>query len=300
LGEIIYIAENGENYPQEGEKMKFTKVQGLGNDFVLVNCLEAGNLPEGIDLGQLSVKVCDRHFGIGADGLVLVLPSETADIRMRIFNSDGSEAEMCGNVIRCFAKYVYQRGIVNKEIMEVETLAGLRIPEIIQENGQIIAVRVDMGEPILERSDIPMNGPAGRVVDEPLEVLDETYRVTCVSMGNPHCVIFVPQVDKIPLSKVGPLVESHPVFPRKTNTEFIQVHSRDEVTMRVWERGAAETLACGTGACATVVAGVLNDKTNRKVTVHLAGGDLLIEWADNNHVYMTGPAVDVFEGIYLI
>jgi len=280
--------------------LKFTKVQGLGNDFILVNCLEEGNIPAGADLGELAVKVCDRHFGIGADGLVLVLPSETADIRMRIFNSDGSEPEMCGNAIRCFAKYVYEQGIVNKETIRVETLGGLRIPRLVKENGQITAVRVDMGEPELERANIPMNGPAGRVVNEPLQVGGQTWQVTCVSMGNPHCVIFVPDVDKIPLNEVGPLIESHPVFPRKTNTEFIQVLADDEVKMRVWERGAAETLACGTGACATAVAGVLNGKTGRKVTVHLAGGDLLIEWADDNHVYMTGPAVTVFEGEYII
>ncbi|MHB8170078.1 MAG: diaminopimelate epimerase [Thermincolia bacterium] len=279
--------------------MKFTKVQGLGNDFVLVNCLEEGNIPAGTDLEQLSIKVCDRHFGIGADGLVLVLPSKTADIRMRIFNSDGSEPEMCGNAIRCFAKYVYEQGIVNKEIIQVETLGGLRIPQLIKENGEISTVRVDMGEPELERGNIPMTGPVGWVVNEALQVGGQTFQVTCVSMGNPHCVIFVPDVDKIPLSDVGPKIESHFVFPRKTNTEFIQVLSDNEVKMRVWERGAAETLACGTGACATVVAAVLNGKTGRKVTVHLAGGDLLIEWAEDNHVYMTGPAENVFSGKFI-
>jgi len=275
--------------------MKFTKMQGLGNDFVLVNSLEhelSG------DLGELSRKVCDRHFGIGADGLVLILPSREADIRMQIFNPDGSEPEMCGNAIRCFARYIYEHNIVRKKVLTVETLAGIIIPELVMDGERVTSVKVDMGEPRLERGLIPMEGAAGRVVDEPVAVDEEKYRVTCVSMGNPHCITFVSDVNNVPLSQVGPALESHPVFPRKTNVEFVHVINRQEVNMRVWERGAGETLACGTGACATGVACVLNSLTDRKVTVHLAGGDLVIEWADNNHVYMTGPAEYVFTGEY--
>jgi diaminopimelate epimerase len=273
--------------------LEFTKMQGLGNDFVFVNCLEE-KLPD--DLSGLSIKMCDRHFGIGADGLILILPSETADIRMRIFNPDGSEPEMCGNAIRCFARYVYEKNIIRKEIIKVETLAGIIIPEIIVQGKDGILVKVDMGEPRLDRGLIPMEGLAGNVVDEQLVVGANTYNVTCVSMGNPHCIIFVPGIQDLPLAEIGPKIETHPIFPRKTNVEFIKVLNKNEVNMRVWERGAGETLACGTGACATGVACVLNNKTERKITVHLAGGDLVIEWAENNHVYMTGPGEYVFSG----
>lgn len=273
--------------------MKFTKMQGLGNDFILVDCL--AKEPAG-DYGELSRKLCERHFGIGADGLILILPSDTADIKMRIFNSDGSEPEMCGNGIRCFARYVYENGIVKNQSVRVETLAGIIIPEMVLDGNRVVSVKVDMGEPRLERDIIPMAGPAGRVVNEPLNVDGTIYNVTCVSMGNPHCITFVSDVDDFPLSQVGPRIENHPVFPRRTNVEFIQVLNRNEVNMRVWERGAGETLACGTGACATGVACVLNGFTDRKVTVHLAGGDLVIEWAENNHIYMTGPAEYVFRG----
>ena len=273
--------------------MKFTKMQGLGNDFVLVDGLKE-NLPK--NLGELSQKLCDRHFGIGADGLVLVLPSQIADVRMRIFNSDGSEPEMCGNVIRCFARLVYDLNIIRKHTIKVETLAGIIVPELIFSQDQVVSVRVDMGEPRLERSLIPMEGAPGKVVDEAVKVDGNTYKVTCVSMGNPHCITFVSNIDDVPLADIGPKLETHPLFPRKTNVEFIHVLNKDEVNMRVWERGAGETLACGTGACATAVACVLNGLTNRAITVHLAGGDLHIEWAENNHVYMTGPGQYVFTG----
>jgi len=276
--------------------LRFTKVHGLGNDFILVNCFEESVNQE--DFPGLAVKMCHRHFGVGADGLVPLLPAEAADVRMRIFNSDGSEAEMCGNVIRCAAKYLYEHGVVRKEKIRVETLAGIMVPELIVENGRVGLVRVDMGEPRLERAEIPMEGPSGRVVDEPLEVDGVSCRVTAVSMGNPHCVIFVPDVEQVPLRVVGPRLETHPVFPRKTNVEFVQVLSRGEVIMRVWERGAGETMACGTGACATAVAGVLNGRTGRRVTVRLAAGELIIQWAENNRVYMTGPAEEVFTGEY--
>lgn len=273
--------------------MKFTKMQGLGNDFVLVDGLKE-KLPE--NLGELSQKLCDRHFGVGADGLVVVLPSQAADVRMRIFNPDGSEPEMCGNVIRCFARYVYDHDIVSKQTITVETLAGIIVPELIFSADKAVTIRVDMGEPRLERSLIPMEGPPGQVVDEAIQVDGNTYKVTCVSMGNPHCITFVPDVNEVAIGDIGPKLEAHPLFPRKTNVEFIHVISQDEVKMRVWERGAGETLACGTGACATAVACALNSLTNRAITVHLAGGDLYIEWAENNHVYMTGPGQYVFSG----
>lgn len=279
--------------------MRFTKVQGLGNDFVLVNTYEEKNLP---DYTGLAKAVCDRYFGVGADGLVLILPPEMpgADFKMRIFNSDGTEPEMCGNAIRCFAKYVYENKMTAKTVINVETLGGLRVPELIFSGREITGVRVDMGEPQLERPLIPMNGAPGRVIDEPLPVESTEFAVTCVSMGNPHCITFVGQIDPTEVAAWGPKLEVHPAFPRKTNVEFVQVVSKEEVIMRVWERGAGPTLACGTGACATAVAGALTGRTGRKVTVHLAGGDLLIEWAENNHVYMTGPAVEVFEGNYFI
>lgn len=291
----------------------FTKVHGNGNDFVLVNALdnEDGTCSD-IDPGKLSElarDICNRHTGVGADGMVLILPSlpnssERADVRMRIFNSDGSEAQMCGNAIRCVARYLYERGLVCERKIRVDTLAGIMVPEIVSggktAGNKTVMVRVDMGEPRLERSEIPMSGAAGKVVDEKLEVNGKEYRVTAVSMGNPHCVIFVDDVDKFPLVSVGSAIERHPSFPERTNVEFVQVLNWEEVRMRVWERGAGETLACGTGACAATVAGVLNNHTGRTVTVHLKGGDLTIEWGDNNHVYMTGPAEEVFEGRYFL
>ena len=276
--------------------MHFTKVQGLGNDFILVNCFE-----EKLDFNKasdLAVDMCRRRTGIGADGLVLLLPSELADIQMRIFNSDGSEAEMCGNAIRCAARYLYDHNMIAKSKIMVETPAGIIIPELLLENGVVKSVRVDMGEPRLERSEIPMLGRPGRVVGEPLAVADLTFNITAVSMGNPHCVIFVPDADEVTLPDIGPSIEKHQSFPRKTNVEFIQVLNRDEIKMRVWERGAGVTMACGTGACAAVVACVLNGLTGRRVTVRLEIGDLFIEWAEDNHMYMTGPAVEVYTGVY--
>lgn len=273
--------------------MEFVKVQGLGNDFVIINALEENGF---LNYFALAQKLCNRKFGIGADGLILILPSQTADIKMRVINSDGSEAEMCGNGIRCFAKYVYEQGIISKTKMAVETLAGVIVPEIIFENNKVVSVRVDMGEPLLERSQIPMLGKPGRVIKERLKVIDEEFEITTVSMGNPHCVIFVTDLNKIDIEKWGPLIETHPVFPRKINVEFVQVINLHEAVMRVWERGAGITLACGTGACATLTAGVLNNLLERKAIIKLLGGELTIEWAENNHLYMTGPAVEVFRG----
>ena len=277
--------------------MKFTKMHGLGNDFILLNCLE--NTVD--NPSELAQDMCDRNFGIGADGLVLVLPSEVeeADFRMRIFNPDGSEPEMCGNAIRCFAKYLYERDLTTKTDLNVETLAGIIKPKLILEDGAVQLVKVDMGQPRLKRSEIPMKGEESeQVVKEPLNVAGEEFEVTCVSMGNPHCVIFVDDADEAPVRELGPKIETHDLFPEDINVEFIEVVNEEELEMRVWERGAGVTLACGTGACGSTVAAILNDLTQRKVTVHLLGGDLVIEWSDDDHVYMSGPATEVFTGDY--
>lgn len=281
-----------------GIVVQFTKVQGLGNDFVIVNGLDQ----QINDYAAAARTICDRHFGVGADGLVVVLPSETADFRMRIFNSDGSEAEMCGNVTRCFAKYVYEHGLTVKTRITIETLAGIIVPELqFDDAGKVFAIRVDMGVPRLERAQIPMQGPEhDQVVNEALAVAGDVCHVTCVSMGNPHCVIFVEDIKHVQLAKIGPQIETHPVFPRKTNVEFIQVLNEREMIMRVWERGAGVTLACGTGSCAALAAAVLNRKTGRAATIHLDGGDLYLEWdAATGHIFKTGPAEEVFTGTYL-
>lgn len=278
--------------------MQFSKWHGQGNDFVIVN----GFQEKLNDYRQAAIAVCDRHFGIGADGLVILLPAATADadFKIRIFNSDGSEAEMCGNATRCIARYVYENGLSEKTSLTLETLAGYIKPEIIFEAGQIKTICVDMGEPRLQRNEIPMTGPEDlQAVNIPLEAAGVTYGITCVSMGNPHCVIFVDDITAVDLSAVGPVIETHSLFPRKTNVEFVQVLSSNKVRMRVWERGAGITLACGTGASATLVASVLNKKTDRAVTVELDGGDLFVEWRDDNHIYMSGPAIEVFRGSYL-
>ena len=276
--------------------LAFTKWQGCGNDFVLVDGRTSG-LPQ--DVADLSRRVCDRHYGIGADGLIFVLPSEKADFCMRIFNADGSEAEMCGNGIRCFARLVYEDGMTDKEAFTVETGAGVLAPRIVKEKGKIVGVTVDMGEPVLEAEKIPVTGfGKNRVVAEEIEVLGNRYKATCVSMGNPHCVVFVGDVDDVAMETVGPAFERHSWFPRRTNTEFVAVRDREHLRMRVWERGAAVTLACGTGACASLAAAVLNGFSERRAEVELDGGRLNIEWAEDNHIYMTGPAEKVFSGVY--
>jgi diaminopimelate epimerase len=274
--------------------MKFTKMQGAGNDYVYVNCFE-----EAVDNpAEVARKVSNRNFGIGSDGLILIMPSSVADVRMRMFNSDGSESEMCGNGIRCVAKYAYDHGIVAKKEITAETGAGILTLQLFtNSHDKVDKVRVNMGEPRLTRTEIPMTGDGNlRVVDEPLNILHSTFRVTCVSMGNPHCVIFVDDVENFPVEKYGPLIENHELFPRRTNVEFVQVISRNEVRQRTWERGAGETLACGTGSSAVTVAAVLNGLTERSIVNHLSGGDLEMEWPDNGPVYMTGPAVEVFSG----
>lgn len=275
-------------------RLNFTKWQGCGNDFVLVDCLDSPLEREYASLGK---ELCDRHYGIGADGILVVEPSEKADFRMRIINADGSEAEMCGNGIRCFARYLYDFGRTSKMEFTVETGAGILVPSLKIENGSVTGVRVDMGEPILEGDAIPVSGfGRNRVINEKLTVEGQDYQMTCVSMGNPHCVIFVEDAEGFPIEKLGSLFEHHEAFPRKTNTEFVTVRDREHLRMRVWERGAAVTLACGTGSCATLVAGVLTGRTERKAEIELDGGSLLVEWAENNHVFMTGPAELVFSG----
>ncbi len=281
------------------QNIVFTKMQGTGNDFVVLDCVAHPEYLAFALTPALASKLCDRHYGVGADGLVLVLPSDIADTQMRIINSDGSEAEMCGNGIRCFARFVYEQNIVHKEVMTVETLAGVLVPRmILDENGTVTGVEVDMGEPILDRAGVPMTGE-GQAVSVPIQVEDKEFIITAVGMGNPHCVTFVEDMTGFPIEYWGPRMETSAYFPRKTNVEYVQVLSDNEVIMRVWERGAAVTNACGTGSCATVVACVLNGKTGRDVLVHLDGGDLRIRWdEDSNHLYMTGPAENVFTGSY--
>ncbi len=273
--------------------MRFTKMHGLGNDYIFVK-----NMKEDLqNPAILAQKISDRHFGIGSDGLVLIMPSKVADVRMRIFNADGSEAEMCGNASRCVGKYIYENGIINKERITMETLAGIKILELKAADGEVSAVRVDMGAPLLDAADIPVVTSKEKFIDEPVEINGKVFRITCVSMGNPHAVTFVDDVSELPLHIYGPQLENNSLFPKRTNAEFIQIISRDRIKMRVWERGSGETMACGTGACASVVAAIINGLCDRRVTVMLPGGELLIEWNEaDGHVYKTGPAVKVFDG----
>jgi diaminopimelate epimerase len=274
--------------------MKFTKMQGAGNDYVYLNCYaEQVENP-----AQLAIKVSNRNFGIGSDGLILIMPSEVADVRMRMFNSDGSESEMCGNGIRCVAKYAYDHGIVKKKELTAETGAGVLTLQLFTDSAdRVDKVRVNMGKPRLTRAAIPMLGePDEQVVNRPLNILHSIFNITCVSMGNPHCVIFVDDLENFQVEKYGPHIENHEIFPRRANVEFVQLLSRAEVRQRTWERGAGETLACGTGASAVCVAGVLNGLTENRILNHLSGGDLELEWADDGSIYMTGPAVEVFSG----
>lgn len=277
-------------------RLKFTKMEGLGNDYVYVQDFGAPmkNAP------AISRLVSDRHFGIGSDGLILIGDSDKADFRMRMFNADGSESEMCGNGIRCVGKYVYDHGLTRKTGVTVETLAGIRKLQFILAGDKVASVRVDMGPAILEPRKIPVDADGKDFIDREITVDGKPYRVTAVSMGNPHAVIRVDSVDGLDLEAIGPSFEHHKLFPNRVNTEFVQVISKKEVRMRVWERGSGETLACGTGACATAVACFLNGWTDRNVTIHLTGGDLQIEWGESGTVYMTGTATTVFEGEYLL
>jgi diaminopimelate epimerase len=274
--------------------MKFTKMQGAGNDYVYVNCFE-----EKIENpAEVAIKVSNRNFGVGSDGLILIMPSDKADVRMRMFNSDGSESEMCGNGIRCVAKYAYDHGIVNKKEIAAETGAGILTLQLFTAaDNKVDKVRVNMGPPRLSRAEIPMTGDGPqKVINEPLNILHSTFHITCASMGNPHCVIFVDDVEAFQVEKYGPFIENHEMFPRRTNVEFVQIISRTEVRQRTWERGAGETLACGTGSSAVTAACVLNGLTEKKILNHLSGGDLEMEWAEDGNIYMTGPAVEVFTG----
>lgn len=278
--------------------MKFTKMHGCGNDYVYVNCFEESvSSPE-----QLAKAVSDRHFGVGSDGLVLILPSDTADCRMRMFNPDGSESEMCGNAIRCVAKYVYDKGIIHKSVVKVETLAGIKIIEVHTDKNDIAkTLTVDMGAPVTEAAEVPVIAGTSPVTDLMLSAYERELRFTCVSMGNPHAVTFIDEaVRDFDVEKYGRFFETDSHFPRKANIEFAEIVSPERLKMRVWERGTGETLACGTGTCATVVAACLNGICPRKpVTVELLGGKLVIEWkGSDGHVYMTGPAEYTFEGEY--
>lgn len=268
-------------------KIKFTKMHGLGNDFIVIDCRQTDipNLPD------VFKKLSHRQLGIGFDQAILLYNSNIADFRMDIYNADGGRVEMCGNGIRCFARYIWDREVKSQKL-SIETSAGIMK---VERTGNLI--KVDMGKPILEGREVPVNLD-GRVIDHKLNIGDEVFQITCVSMGNPHCVVFVSDVNRFPAAKFGPMIETHPLFPKKTNVEFIKVINKKELKMRVWERGSGETLACGTGACASLVAASLKGLSERKAVIHLAGGDLEIEWSEkDNHVYMTGPAEEVFEGV---
>lgn len=274
--------------------MRFTKMQGIGNDYIYVNCFKE-NVP---DPESVSIKVSDRHFGIGGDGLVLIMPSDKADFRMRMFNADGSEGMMCGNASRCIGKYVYDKGLTDKTDITLETKSGIKKLHLNPENGKVKTVEVDMGEAILKPRDIPMNADGDSFVNKPVAVDGKEQNITAVSMGNPHAVIFTVSIDKLDLEKTGPSYENHPLFPERVNTEFCEVIDSRTLKMRVWERGSGETWACGTGACATAVAAVLNGfcKRDEEITLKLRGGDLKITYRSDNHVIMCGEAETVFEG----
>lgn len=271
-------------------------MQGAGNDYIYINGFE-----QTIDNpSETAIELSNRNFGIGSDGLVLILPSKTCDFRMQMFNSDGSEAEMCGNASRCVGKYVFDHELTTKKEITLETKAGVKLITLLDGNAKKRKVRVDMGEPILNPELIPVKITQNPALKYPLKIEDKTWEINCLSMGNPHAVIFTNNIKNLDLPTIGPKFESNPIFPRKTNTEFVEVIDKKTLNMRVWERGAGETLACGTGACAVAVAAVLNGLTERKVNINLLGGQLEIEWNENNnHVYMTGEAVTVFDGVIL-
>lgn len=272
---------------------KFTKMQGIGNDYIYINCFEE----KVKNPSEISIQLSERHFGIGSDGIILIEPSEIADCRMDIYNADGSQAMMCGNGIRCVGKYVYERGIAKKEVLKIDTQSGVKTLFLEIHDGKVESLTVDMGSPYLDVSDIPAIFNKKQVINEPISVDGQEYRITCVSMGNPHCVLFVDDVDLFNIEKVGKKLEFNSMFPQRANIEFVQVLNKTEIKMRVWERGSGETWACGTGACASAVACAVNEKTGRTITVHLKGGDLNIEWdTKTNSVFMKGPAKFVFDG----
>ena len=273
--------------------MKFTKMHGIGNDYVYVNCFkETVEHPS-----EMAIKVSDRHFGIGSDGLILIKPSEVADGKMEMYNADGSQGAMCGNGIRCVAKYMYDYGITDKTSISVETKSGIKYLDLTIKEGKVDTVKVNMGTPILKAVDIPVRSEKEQVIDEPVMVDGKEWKITCVSMGNPHAITYIDDVKNLEIEKIGPTFENHEIFPDRVNTEFVRVIDRNTVEMRVWERGSGETLACGTGACAVAVSSILNGLTEEEVTVKLLGGDLKIFWdRTENKVYMTGSATTVFDG----
>lgn len=275
--------------------MEFTKMQGCGNDYVYVDCTKQ----QLSNVNELARKISDRHYGVGSDGLILIKASTKADFFMEMYNSDGSQSQMCGNGIRCVGKYVYDFGLTDKTEITVDTLAGIKYLKLNVVDGKVASVRVNMGKPILKASEIPVVAGDGQVIAEPIEVDGKTYEMTCVSMGNPHAILFVDSTENLPMEEIGPKFENHERFPERTNTEFVQVVDRNTLKMRVWERGAGETLACGTGACASLVAAVLNGRCDNTARLELLGGTLLITWdRDEDIVYMEGPATTVFTGCY--
>lgn len=273
----------------------FTKMHGLGNDYIYIDCYTNNN--EIKNLSKLAILMSDRHLGVGGDGLILIYRSAYADFRMRVFNRDGSETEMCGNGIRCFGKFVYDKGLTKKREITVETLAGIRTLYLSVQNGKVEKVNVDMGEPIFEPKKIPVVSREEIVKNLEIKAYDKTFKFTCVSLGNPHAVTFVENVENVKVGRYGAIIEKDGYFPKKTNVEFVEIIDKEHIKIRVWERGTGETLACGTGACAAVIASIINGYTKNKVEVELLGGFLNIEWnKENNHIYMEGPATTVFEG----
>lgn len=275
--------------------MKFTKMHGIGNDYIYFNCFEETiKNPE-----KLSVKLSDRHFGVGGDGIVLILPSDSADFRMRMFNADGSEGKMCGNASRCVGKYLYEKGLTKKRSIKLETLSGIKRLDLNVVNEKVVSVKVNMDKPILEAKKIPVISDKEEVIDRELIINKEKYNITCISMGNPHCVVFMDNIHKLDLEKLGPYFENNEIFPDRINTEFVEIINDNHIKMRVWERGSGETLACGTGACASVVASVINGycKRDSEIKVQLLGGELIINYTSQGYVYMEGPAKFVYEGI---
>ncbi len=273
--------------------MKFTKMHGIGNDYVYVNCLK-----ENVENpSEVAIKISDRHFGIGSDGLILIKPSDVADGKMEMYNADGSQGAMCGNGIRCVAKYMYDYGITDKTSISVETKSGIKYLDLTLKNGKVDTVKVNMGAPILKASEIPVISEKEQVISEPVTIDGKEWKITCVSMGNPHAITYIDDVKHLEIEKIGPKFENHEIFPDRVNTEFVHVIDRNTVEMRVWERGSGETYACGTGACAVAVSSILNGLTEEEVTVKLLGGDLKIFWnREENRVYMTGSATKVFDG----
>jgi diaminopimelate epimerase len=273
--------------------MKFTKMHGCGNDYVYVDCTK--NIID--EIPETAIKVSDRHFGIGSDGLILIKSSDKADFMMDMYNNDGSRGKMCGNGIRCVAKYVYDKGLTDKKQLKIETLSGIKVLDLTVSNGQVTHVTVDMGKPIMKSSQIPVISDKEILIKEPIAVGDKVYEITCVSMGNPHAIVFVEDTTYLPIETIGPLFDHHEIFPERVNTEFVQIIDRKHIKMRVWERGSGETLACGTGACASVIASIMNGFTDHEVTVTLLGGELSIRYDESKDtVFMTGPAVTVFDG----